>query len=68
MKKVIPASILSHSTWGEEVARKFILNSDVERSNIRQKELQSGEVASFRTYELYLEYALQEHIFVPRPM
>lgn len=68
MKKVIPANILSRSTGGEEVPRKFILNSDVERGNIRQMELPSGEVGPFRTYELSLEYTIQEDVLVPRPM
>ena len=64
----MPANVLSDSVGGEEVPRKFLLNSDVKWDTIKQTEVQSGEVAPFRTYELYLEYTIQEHILVPRPM
>lgn len=67
MKKRMPVNILSDSTGREEVSRKF-LNSDVEWGTIKQMEVLSGEVASFGTYEIYLEYTIQEHILVPRPM
>lgn len=63
MKKGIPANILS--TQLEDIHKKCLLNSDVEWGTIKQMEVQSGEVAPFRTYELYLEYVMQEHILVP---